>query len=149
MKAHLEFLNQAIELAKHNKIHGGRPFGAVIVKDGKVLSTGINEMLMKTDPSSHAEMEAIKDACLKEGKLTLEGCTVYASGHPCPMCLAAILMTKIEGVFYAFDNNDGAPYGYSSETTYQKLGIKKEGIGIPIEKLQVEVTADEVYRPIE
>lgn len=146
MKTDKEFLKQAINLAMENKNRGGRPFGAVIVKDGEVISTGINEMLKTNDPSSHAEMEAIRLACKKLGSFSLEGCTVYASGHPCPMCLAAILMANIKNVYFAFDNNDGAEFGYSSEVTYKKLGIKLDSLPIPFKKLEVGMTASELYK---
>lgn len=140
-----EFLKQAISLAMENKKKGGRPFGAIIVKDGEVISSGINEMLKTNDPSSHAEMEAIRAASKKLGSLSLEGCTVYASGHPCPMCLGAILMTNVKDVYFAFDNNDGAPFGYSTEVTYKKLGINLNTLPIPFEKLEMGMAASELY----
>jgi guanine deaminase len=141
-----EYLLQAIELARKNKNEGGRPFGAVLVKDGKVLATGVNGMNKNHDVSSHAELEAIRSATQNLGDINLEGSIIYASGHPCPMCLAAIFMTNIKSVFYAFDNTDAEPYGISSDLTYKKLGIIKEKIPLPIIRLDVGVTADELYK---
>ena len=97
-----QFLEQAITLAIENKKKGGRPFGAVIVKDGEVLAIGVNNMLATFDPSSHAEMEAIRKATTSTHALDLKGCKIYASGQPCPMCLAAIAITNISEIFYAF-----------------------------------------------
>lgn len=145
MNQHIEYLKQAVSLAVENKKKGGRPFGALIVKDGTIIAKGINEMLKTNDPSSHAELEAIREAGKKLGRLTLEGCTVYASGHPCPMCLAAILMANIDQVYFAFDNSDGAPFGYSSAETYKKLGVKLDLIPISFSKLETGITASEVY----
>ena len=143
---HREYLLQAVKLAQKNKAQGGRPFGAVLVKDGKVLSTGVNEMINSHDATSHAELEAIRSATKKQEDVNLEGSSIYASGHPCPMCLAAILMTNIKSVFYAYDNNDAEPYGLSSEQTYKKLGINKENVQIPLTKLDVGITAKELYK---
>ena len=144
-QGHQEYLLQAVKLAENNKLQGGRPFGAVLVRDGKVLATGVNGMAKNHDVSSHAELEAIRSATQKLGSTNLEGCTIYASGHPCPMCLAAILMTNIKSVFYAFDNADAEPYGLSSELTYQKLGIMKEKVPVSLIKLDVGLTARDIY----
>ncbi len=143
---HKEYLRQAVTLAQKNKAQGGRPFAAVLVKDGKVLSTGVNELIKTHDASSHAELVAIRSATINQKNVNLEGCTIYASGHPCPMCLALILMTNIESVFYAYDNQDAEPYGLSSEQTYKKLGINKENVPFPLTKLDVGITAEDVYK---
>lgn len=142
---HKDYLLQSVKLAQENKIQGGRPFAAILVKDEKVLTTGVNEMVQTHDATSHAELEAIRKATKKLKTSDLKGCIIYASGHPCPMCIAAILATNIDGVFYAYDNVDAEPYGYSSEQTYQKLGIKKELISIDLEKLDVGIPVEDVY----
>lgn len=143
---HKEYLLQAVKLAQKNKAQGGRPFAAVLVKDGKVLSTGLNEMTKTYDASSHAELEAIRSATIKHKNINLEGSTIYASGHPCPMCLALILMTNIKSVFYAYDNNDAEPYGLSSEQTYKNLGIIKKNVSISLTKLDIGIAAQDVYK---
>ena len=90
MKAN-SFMQQAIELAYENtRKNQGKPFGAVIVKDGVVIGTGVNDVLATHDVTAHAEMQAIREACKTLDSASLEGCEVYASGQPCPMCLAAI-----------------------------------------------------------
>ncbi|ENN86726.1 CMP/dCMP deaminase, zinc-binding protein [Rhizobium freirei PRF 81] len=83
------FLCEAIVLAHTNSQNGGRPFGALVVKDGEVVASGVNEILNTNDPTAHAEMTAIRLASQKLKSANLQGCTVYASGHPCPMCMAA------------------------------------------------------------
>lgn len=115
------FLSEAIELARANVEEGGRPFGAVVVKDGDVIATGVNEILRTNDPTSHAELNAIRTASQKLGSANLAGCTVYASGHPCPMCMAAMRMAGIGEVVYAYSNEDGAPYGLSTAAIYADL----------------------------
>lgn len=115
------FLGEAIELARANIGKGGRPFGAVLVKDGAVVATGVNEMHIAQDPTAHAEMMAVRAASRKLGSPDLRGSTVYASGHPCPMCLAAMRLAGIEKIFYAYSNDDGAPFGFSTAAVYQDL----------------------------
>lgn len=115
------FLRQAIELAHVNSANGGRPFGAVIVKDGKAVATGVNEILATNDPTAHAELTAIRAASRALGTANLDGCAVYASGHPCPMCMAAMRLAGVKEVAYAYSNDDGAPYGLSTAAIYADL----------------------------
>jgi tRNA(Arg) A34 adenosine deaminase TadA len=119
------FLNQAVELARKNLDGGGRPFGALVVRDGEVLATGVNAILSTNDPTSHAELNAIRAAIRaasqRLGSPRLDGCTVYASGHPCPMCMAAMQMTGVREVVYAFSNEDGEPNGLSTASVYTEL----------------------------
>lgn len=115
------FLCEAIELARANIGKGGRPFGAVLVRDGEVVTKAVNEIHVTGDPTSHAEMNAIRAASRKIGASALNGCVVYASGHPCPMCLAAMRLAGIGKVFYAYSNEDGAPFGLSTAAIYEDL----------------------------
>ena len=115
------FLLEAIELAHANITKGGRPFGAVIVKDGEVIATGVNEIRSTNDPTAHAELNAIRTASRVLGSPDLSGCVVYASGQPCPMCMAAMRMAGIDAVTYAYSNEDGAPYGLSTAAIYADL----------------------------
>lgn len=115
------FLCEAIELARANIGKGGRPFGAVLVRDGEVVTKAVNEIHVTGDPTSHAEMNAIRAASRKIGASALKGCVVYASGHPCPMCLAAMRLAGIGKVFYAYSNEDGAPFGLSTAAIYEDL----------------------------
>src|SRR5690348_13877643 len=94
------FLREAIALARANVQKGGRPFGAVIVRNGEIIARGVNEILSTNDPTAHAELMAIRSASQKLGSPHLHGCAVYASGHPCPMCMAAMYMAGIREVYY-------------------------------------------------
>lgn len=121
MEKNANFLLQAIELAYANADKGGRPFGALIVKDGKVIAQGVNEIMTTNDPTAHAELLAIRAASQALGSASLAGCSVYASGHPCPMCMAAMRMAGIQDVTYAYSNEDGEPFGLSTAQVYADL----------------------------
>ena len=99
MASDADFLSRAVELAMANVVgHGGRPFGAVVVKDGVVIATGVNEIGATGDPTAHAELTAMRRAAQALGAPRLDGCVVYASGQPCPMCLSAMHMTGVRRV---------------------------------------------------
>ncbi|WP_423454369.1 nucleoside deaminase [Ottowia sp. VDI28] len=115
------FLREAIELARTNIDKGGRPFGALVVRDGAVVASGVNEIQATNDPTAHAELTAIRAASLRLGSPDLSGCTVYASGHPCPMCMAAMRLAGVRAVMYAYSNDDGAPFGLSTAAIYEDL----------------------------
>lgn len=115
------FLREAIRLARANSAHGGRPFGAVVVKDGAIIATGVNEILATGDPTAHAELSALRATAQALGSPDLRGCVVFASGHPCPMCLAAMRLAGITEVAYAYSNQDGEPYGLSTAALYADL----------------------------
>ena len=115
------FLCEAIDLARDNVRKGGRPFGAVLVKDGTIIAKGVNEIHTTQDPTTHAELQAIRAASRVLGSPRLDGCVIYASGHPCPMCLSAMHLTGIREVTYAYSNEDGEPYGLSTAATYAEL----------------------------
>jgi tRNA(Arg) A34 adenosine deaminase TadA len=115
------FLCEAVDLARENVRKGGRPFGAVLVRDGAVIATGVNEIHATRDPTTHAELQAIRAASRALGSPRLDGCVIYASGHPCPMCLSAMHLTGIREVTYAYSNEDGEPYGLSTAAVYAEL----------------------------
>lgn len=121
MSEDARFLLEAIELAHANLQRGGRPFGAVVVRNGEVVAGGVNEIVATNDPTAHAELTAIRSASRILGTSNLEGCSVYASGHPCPMCMAAMRLAGIGEVCYAYSNEDGAPYGLSTAAIYADL----------------------------
>lgn len=121
MNQELDFLRQAIALAYANVEQGGRPFGALIVKDGKVIAQAVNEIVGTRDPTAHAELLAIRAASRYLDSASLAGCSVYASGHPCPMCMAAMRMAGVESVTYAYSNEDADPFGLSTAEVYADL----------------------------
>lgn len=115
------YLREAIALAYANAEAGGRPFGAVIVRGGRIVASAVNEVVRTGDPTSHAELNAIRLASQALGSPDLGGCAVYASGHPCPMCMAAMRLAGIGAVTYAYSNEDGAPHGLSTAAIYADL----------------------------
>jgi tRNA(Arg) A34 adenosine deaminase TadA len=115
------FLQEAIGLARGNISKGGRPFGAVVVRDGMLIARGVNEILATGDPTAHAELLAIRAASRVLGSPDLSGCAMYASGHPCPMCMAAMRMAGIDAVTFAYSNEEGEPYGLSTAAIYAEL----------------------------
>ena len=108
------FLCEAIELARANVVHGGRPFGALIVRDGAVIASGVNEIIQSHDPTAHAELLAVRAASQKLGSPDLSGCVVYASGQPCPMCFAAMRMAGVKKIRFAYSNEQAEPFGLST-----------------------------------
>ena len=124
----IEFMRKAIEISQISIEEGGGPFGAVIVQGGIIVSTGNNRVTKNNDPTAHAEIEAIRDACKKLGKFKLSNCTIYTSCEPCPMCLGAIYWAGIKRVFSepVAENfsrpgrRRGAPTNASSMVTTEK-----------------------------
>jgi len=138
------FLQEAIALAQANVAVGGRPFGAVVVRDRSIIATGVNEILRTNDPTSHAELNAIRAASQALGSANLAGCTVYASGQPCPMCMAAMRMAGIGEVIYAYSNDDAAPYGLSTAAIYADLAkpFSEQSMSIRHEPVRLESRTD-------
>jgi guanine deaminase len=138
------FLCEAIALAHANLEDGGRPFGAVVARDGQVVARGVNEILGSNDPTAHAELMAIRAASQTLGSPDLTGCTVYASGHPCPMCMAAMRLAGVSKVYYACSNDDGAPYGLSTAAIYADLAkpFSEQSMTIRYEPVRLESGLD-------
>jgi tRNA(Arg) A34 adenosine deaminase TadA len=122
MQGNPEFMKQAIALATENVISGrGGPFGAVIVRGDAVIATGANEVTSTNDPTAHAEVVAIRNACKAINDFCLDGCTIYTSCEPCPMCLAAIYWSRMEGIFYSGTAADAAAAGFDDAFLYEEL----------------------------
>jgi len=117
------FLMRAIEIASKSIDSGGGPFGAVIVKSGKLLSEGNNRVVQTTDPTAHAEVLAIREAASALGTHDLDGCILYTSCEPCPMCLGAIYWAGIKKVIYACDRNDAEEAGFSDKLIYEEIAL--------------------------
>lgn len=134
------FLREAIALAYANQQQGGRPFGAVVVKDGRIVATGVNEILVTHDPTAHAELVALRAASQALQSPNLAGCSVYASGHPCPMCMAAMRMAGITEVVYAYSNEEAEAYGLSTAAIYADLAkpFSEQSMHIQYEPLRPE-----------
>ncbi len=115
-----KYMQMAIELSKKNlKSNHGGPFGAVVVKNGKVIGRASNAVLKSKDPTAHAEIMAIRDACKKIKSYDLSGCELYTSCYPCPMCLAAIIWSNIKMVYYGNTKIDAANIGFRDDFIYE------------------------------
>ncbi|HDX8342555.1 TPA: nucleoside deaminase [Aeromonas dhakensis] len=139
---HQEWLEQALQLALFNRQQGGRPFAALLLQGNQLVTSAVNGMHQDGDPTRHAELEALRQAS-QVGPLA--GAIVYASGHPCPMCLSALVMNGIAAVYYAFDNEDAAPFGFDSTAAYHKLGLPLAPAPLPLIKLPSPLAAAELY----
>lgn len=146
MSKHEDHLTLAIQLALDNvQTRKGRPFGAVLVKDGQIVATGINTMLSSHDPTAHAEVEAIRAAARTRQNPRLDGHVMYASGHPCPMCLAAMYLVGIRQVYYAYSDEDGEPYGLSTRDLYAELAKPLSAQAMQLEHLPVRAAEQDLY----
>jgi tRNA(Arg) A34 adenosine deaminase TadA len=122
MQGNPEFMRQAIQLATNNVTSGrGGPFGAVVVKDGKVIATGANQVTTINDPTAHAEVVALRNACQELGTFKLDGCELYTSCEPCPMCLAAIYWARCAAIYYGCSAADAAKAGFDDQFLYEEL----------------------------
>lgn len=119
-----KFMKVAIKEAKDGIKHGhGGPFGAVIVKDGKIIGQGHNHVVANNDPTCHGEVDAIRDACKNINSFDLKGCEIYTTGEPCPMCLSAILWSNIEHIYYGCSIQENDMIGFRDEIFYKNLSI--------------------------
>lgn len=117
------FMQMAIDLSIENIDSGGGPFGAVIVRDGKLIAQGANRVVPNNDPTAHAEVMAIRNACRELDTFDLSGCTVYTSCEPCPMCLSALYWAGIERICYANTKRDAAAINFDDSFIYDQLRL--------------------------
>ncbi len=119
---HAKHMGHAVALSAEKMRAGmGGPFGAVIVRDGEVIAEGFNQVTSTNDPTAHAEIVAIRRACEKLGTFSLEGCEIYSSCEPCPMCLAAIYWARIDAIYFANTREDAALIGFDDEHLYREI----------------------------
>ncbi len=122
-----KFMSLAIQLAEENVLDGtGGPFGAVVVKNGEIIAASANTVTVTNDPTAHAEVAAIRLACEKLNTYSLEGCEIYASCEPCPMCLGAIYWARIDKLYYGATKTDAAHIGFDDDFIYKELDLKPE-----------------------
>lgn len=131
------FLKQAIQLAANGmEANDGGPFGAIIVdKNGKIIGQGNNKVTSTNDPTAHAEVVAIRDACKNLNSFQLEGCTLYTSCEPCPMCLGSIYWARPEKIIFAASREDAAKIGFDDDFIYKEIPLPIEKRQIPTEQL--------------
>lgn len=126
-------MSEAVALSRRPMETGrGGPFGCVVVKDGRIVGRGANSVLSENDPTAHAEVMAIRDACRNLGTYQLSGCDLYTSCEPCPMCLGAIYWSRPDRVFYANDRNDAAGAGFDDAFIYGELQLPPTERRIPM-----------------
>jgi tRNA(Arg) A34 adenosine deaminase TadA len=131
-----KFMQRALTLAleKMSDNNGG-PFGAVIVRNGEIISEGWNRVTSSNDPSAHAEITAIRAACEKLGAFNLPDCDIYTSCEPCPMCLGAIYWARLRHIYYANTRDEAAAIGFDDAFIYREIGIDPVGRSIPATKM--------------
>ena len=121
MNTDRNFLLQAISISENNVEKGGGPFGAVITKNGKIISSAGNRVISSNDPTAHAEISVIREAAEKLKSFDLSGCTIYCSCEPCPMCLSAIYWARIDRIVYANTRMDAREAGFDDQLIHQQL----------------------------
>lgn len=122
MNTHEYFMQRAIDLARNGmNANAGGPFGAVVVKNGEIIAEGYNQVTSSNDPTSHAEIVAIRKACEKLQSFQLEDCIIYTSCEPCPMCLGAIYWARPKAVYYACNKNDAAEIDFDDQFIYDEF----------------------------
>lgn len=136
MEAQQEFMREAIRLSIENVESGdGGPFGAVIVKDGEIIGRGKNEVTGSNDPTAHAEIIAIREACKNLNSFQLDGCDIYCSCEPCPMCLGAIYWARPEKIYFANTKDDAAAINFDDNFIYAELDLAIEERKLPTMQL--------------
>lgn len=142
----VKFMKEVIEMAKRNMQEGrGGPFAAIVVKNGKIVGRGTNLVTSTNDPTAHAEVVAIRDACKNLGVFHLHGCEIYTSCEPCPMCLGAIYWARIEKIYFAGTREDAKKAGFDDSNFYEEVCKTIDQRSIPMVNLLRE-DAIEVFR---
>lgn len=130
------FMRHAVRISAERMREGeGGPFGAVVVRDGRIVAEGWNRVTSANDPTAHAEVTAIRRACEALGTFSLQGCEIYTSCEPCPMCLAAIYWARLEGVYYANTREHAAEIGFDDALIYGEVSKPVEHRAIPTVRL--------------
>ena len=146
MQEHEKFIREAIRLAKENVPSGkGGPFGALVVRDGEIIGRGVNHVIANNDPTAHAEVMAIRDACKNTGHYQLNDCIIYSSCEPCPMCLGAIYWARPKMLVFAAENTDAAKAGFDDSYIYKQLSLPVEQRNIPT----LNVKPDSFFSPFQ
>lgn len=134
----VDFMREAIALARENIRKGGGPFAAIIVKDGQEVARTGNTVTLSNDPTAHAEVNAIREACRKLGTFDLSGCEIYSSCEPCPMCLSAIYWAGIGKIYVSASRFDAADAGFDDQFLYDEIVKPYEERKIPVKVLVPE-----------
>lgn len=136
-----ELMARAIALSEESVRRGGGPFGAVIARRGEIIAEAANNVTIDHDPTAHAEVSAIRKAARALGTFSLEGCEIYTSCEPCPMCLGAIYWARIDKVYYANNRTDAARIGFDDDFIYREIELKPDMRQKPSEVIMAEEAA--------
>jgi guanine deaminase len=132
-------MEEAISLGREGMMQsGGGPFGAVVLCDGQIVGRGHNQVATLLDPTAHAEVMAIREACRALGRFDLRGCELYTSCEPCPMCLAAIYWARLDRVFYACTRHDAAVAGFDDDFIYEQVPLEIATRSLPMQQISRE-----------
>lgn len=143
MQSETEFMQLAIQLATENVRSGaGGPFGAVVVRNGEIVATGVNRVTSHNDPTAHAEVNAIREACKALGTFQLPGCVLYTSCEPCPMCLGAIYWSRLDSVYFGNTCHDAAEVGFDDHFIYEELAVPRNQRKMPMVRLLPELAME-------
>lgn len=130
------YMNLAVDIAAQNVLSkSGGPFGAVIVKNGRIIALGRNQVTAIHDPTAHAEIQAIRAACLHLNSHELKGCEIYSSSEPCPMCLGAIYWARMKAIYYATTTEDAAKIGFDDKYIYHQFALPPSERSIPMTQI--------------
>lgn len=129
-----DFLREVIRLAEESVGSGGGPFAALVVKDGEVVGRGNNRVTLDNDPTAHAEVQAIRDACRNLGDFSLAGCELYVNCEPCPMCLSASYWAHLDAIYYAASAEDAAQIGFDDVLIREELGRAPQQRRLPMQQ---------------
>jgi guanine deaminase len=140
-----QFLREALALAEASVASGGGPFGAVVVRDGQVIARGNNRVVPHNDPTAHAEIVALRNACTALDDFRLTGCTLYVNCEPCPMCFSAAYWARIERIVFAASREDAAQAGFDDVVIHEQVALPVSMRGVPM----VQLLRDESARAFE
>ena len=135
---HKVYMREAIQLAEQSVASGGGPFGAVVVKDGKIIGRGSNKVTIDNDPTAHGEIVAIRESCKVLNDFQLTDCTIYTSAEPCPMCLGAIYWARPKAVYYGNTKEDTAKINFDDSFIYKEIDTQHKDKTIPFIQLMKE-----------
>ena len=133
-----EYMAEAIKLSERSVESGGGPFGTIIVKDGKIIASGSNQVTTSNDPTAHGEIIAIRKACKALNSFQLKGCSIYTSTEPCPMCLGAIYWARPDRVYFGNTKEDASEINFDDSFIYKEIEIPKDERAIPFFQLMRE-----------
>ena len=136
MEEQIKFMREAIRISLENVESGkGGPFGAIVVKNGEIIARGGNEVTSSNDPTAHAEVVAIRKACEQLGSFQLDGCEIYCSCEPCPMCLGAIYWARPSKIYFANTKKDAADINFDDDFIYKEIAVSNDQRSLPTVQL--------------